>query len=308
MFVSVLTCTRNRAESLRRLLTSFTRLIIPPAVTWEVLIIDNASTDATAAVIASFTNALPIRVVVESTAGVSSARNRGVASAGGDYIIWTDDDCEADENWLAAYVAAFQTHPVAALFAGRIVPVLAPPATPGFAQNLDLLAWLVAARDFGPASLPLSVPEDRLPFGANAAIRAADQRRFLYDVSLGVKHHARMVGEEMAVYRAMLDAGAQGWWVPGAVISHHITAERQTIAYVRAYFAGHGEFGVQRDLLAGTASLSGVLGHHLPRLFAHALLCRLPRLLPRRLWLGRIINWGVHEGAVRYALERLRRS
>jgi glycosyltransferase involved in cell wall biosynthesis len=302
MFISVVTCTRDRAASLARLLASFARLNIPEGVTWEVVIVDNASTDGTAALIDSFAASLPIRRVTEPIAGVAPARNRGVTAAAGDYILWTDDDCEADPNWLAAYAAAFKTYPDAALFAGRIVPVLEEPVTPWFAQNLDQLAWLVAARDFGPADRKLSTLEDILPFGANAALRAAEQRKFGYDPSLGVKLQARMVGEEMKVFRAILESGQTGIWVPAARIDHHITRARQSASYVRKYFFGHGEFGAHRALQAGTATKHSLLLHHAPRAVGNFILYSLCRpILPPRYWLRRLTNLGSHLGALDYA-------
>jgi glycosyltransferase involved in cell wall biosynthesis len=275
---------------------------VPAGLAWEVLVVDNGSRDATADVVAGFTDRLPVRRVVEPVAGLSLARNRGVAAATGDYVLWTDDDCTPQAEWLAAYAAAFERDPQAALFGGCIDPVLATPSPAWFAQNLDMLEWLVAARDFGPAPLPLSIADNRLPFGANAAVRMQEQKRFLYNPALGVSARRRMVGEELDVFRAILNAGGTGWWVPDARIGHQIAAERQTAGYVRAYYRGQGRFGAYRDL-AGGGTAAGVLAYYGPRLVLNWLLYKgLRRVLPARFALRRLMNLGSCEGALSMVL------
>ena len=92
MQISVVLCTRNRAEQLRSTLESATRMRIPDGLAWEFVLVDNGSTDHTADVVADFEGRLPIRRVVETTPGLSNARNCGVAAARGDHNSWTDDD------------------------------------------------------------------------------------------------------------------------------------------------------------------------------------------------------------------------
>src|SRR5688500_3500637 len=96
MQVTVIICTRNRADQLRRTLESAAAVDTPEHVSWELLVVDNGSTDHTPEVVESFSGRLPIRRVSEPEAGLSNARNRGVAEAKGDYICWTDDDVLID--------------------------------------------------------------------------------------------------------------------------------------------------------------------------------------------------------------------
>jgi len=107
MFVSVVVCTRNRADQLGEFLQSAAGLTVPPGLAWELIIVDNGSSDHTAEVVESFASQIPVRCVREDKAGLSNARNRGVDEAKGDYICWTDDDVKLDPKWLSAYVAAF---------------------------------------------------------------------------------------------------------------------------------------------------------------------------------------------------------
>jgi hypothetical protein len=241
--ISVVICTRNRAGPLGVLLESMTRLDIPAGLRWELLIVDNGSTDGTAAVVESFAARLPVRCVREDKAGLSNARNRGVAEALGRYICWTDDDVAIDGGWLAAYAAAFQAHPQAALFGGVIVPKLEGPTPPWFARLLDRwpISDIVAARDFGPEAVPLDFDTGRVPWGANFAVRTAEQRRFAYDPNLGVSPDQRRSGEETQMMFELLGSGAEGRWVPGARVFHLYPVKRQTMAYFHDHYFAIGE-------------------------------------------------------------------
>jgi hypothetical protein len=258
MDASVIVCTRNRADPLARLLASLAAVDRPAGFAWELLVVDNASTAATAAVLQTFAGRLPLVAAAEPRPGLSHARNRGVATARGRYLIWTDDDVVVEPGWLAAYAEAFRSWPEAALFGGKVLPVLEAPVRPWFAACAGELADLLAGRDFGEAPLPLSVAEDRLPFGANFAVRAAEQRHFAYDPELGAAPGRQRVGEETRVIRAILAAGGSGRYVPGAAVRHMIPPARQTVAHVRAYFRAHGETAAMTERPAPARQLAGL--------------------------------------------------
>src|ERR1700679_4292126 len=149
---------------------SIAAMEVPECLAWELVVIDNGSQDRTAEVVESFAGVLPIRRALEPEPGLSHARNRGVAEASGEYVVWTDDDVIVHRDWLAAYAAAFRCHPEAAFFGGRIDPLLEPPTPPWFRDNLDILADLTVKRDFGEHEIVSSQDSDRIPFGANYAV------------------------------------------------------------------------------------------------------------------------------------------
>jgi hypothetical protein len=237
MDISVIICTRNRAASLDRVLASAAEMIIPD-ITWELLIVDNGNGDDVVNVVDRYKALLPVRVVKEPEPGLSWARNCGVMRAKGKHIIWTDDDVILDPHWLLAYSDAFRLRPDAAVFGGKIEPVLTRPCTVWFRENLDILWELAATRDFGPEELPLSVIDGRVPFGANYAVRAIEQRQFLYDVNMGAG--TGKVGEETAVIWSILTSGRTGYWIPGATVYHIISPDRQTTQYVVQRYKAQG--------------------------------------------------------------------
>jgi glycosyltransferase involved in cell wall biosynthesis len=241
--ISVIICTRNRAAQLMNVLESAANLRMPKGLRWELIVVDNGSSDNTAEVAASFRDRLPIRVVREDMAGLSNARNRGVDEANGSYICWTDDDLLLDPNWLEAYASAFRRHPEAAIFGGRIIPVLQSPTPNWFRRFADEwpLTTLLAKRDLGDEVCPLSFEKGAVPWGANFAVRTAEQRQARFEPTLGVSPLQRRLGEESEAIFRIMKAGALGWWVPDSKVRHIIPPQRQTWRYVYDYFLSCGE-------------------------------------------------------------------
>jgi hypothetical protein len=166
-----------------------------------------------------------------------------VAEAGGRYICWTDDDVVLDSGWLAAYWAAFKRHPDAAIFAGRIEPILQAPTPPWFEKLRREwpVSIVLAARDFGEEPCKLDFPTGVIPFGANFAIKTSEQRKVAYEPGLGVSPNHRRVGEEAEAIFRLMSRGAVGWWVPAAKVGHIITTRRQSWDYIYDYAQSHGE-------------------------------------------------------------------
>ena len=236
MFVTVAICTRNRASSLARTLASI-EAARHPACDWEILITDNGSTDGTQQVIADFANRLPIRMQVETKAGVANARNAAVAAATSEYIVWTDDDVVVEPDWLTAYVDSFAAYPSADLFGGRIRPVLEEPVTQWFSQVSPRLEELLAERELGQEPMWITNVA-QVPYGANCAVRKSVQSKFLFDTARGPG--APYFGEETTSFKAILAANHQARWVPASSVRHMISSKRQTLEYVRWWYEGLG--------------------------------------------------------------------
>jgi glycosyltransferase involved in cell wall biosynthesis len=249
---SVVVCTRNRAASLARTLEALARAE-PPRAPWEVVVVDNGSEDDTHEVIARFRERLPLRAVHEARPGVSHARNAGVAAAAGAYLLWTDDDVTVCRGWMRAYERAFEAHPQAAFFGGPI-RLRFEGSPPRWVQEQQVFVRSAfAGLELPTPILPLDAFSRALPFGANMAVRAAEQRAHIFDPALGRQpwRHGVLSGEETSVLKRIAAAGGTGVWLPDADVEHWIPPERQTLDYLRRYYLGMGYLAAWRGLERG---------------------------------------------------------
>lgn len=242
--VSIAICTWNRAALLERTLVSLESLEIPDGVDWEVVVVDNASTDSTGDVIERFAKRLPLRGVRELRQGHSYARNAAVAAIGGDLLVWTDDDVTVERDWIAQYVEAATTQPDVSFWGGTVVPDFQTPPPRWVLENWEVSSRIYALRDW-QGRVP-AVDLKHLPFGANFAIRSDMQQRYGFDPEFGRKGTGMRGFDEVDVFRRMLDAGVQGRWWIAAKLHHFIPTSRLTLDYLQRYYVGQGETLVVR--------------------------------------------------------------
>jgi glycosyltransferase involved in cell wall biosynthesis len=238
MKFSVAICTWNRAALLQRTLESLCQLRLPAGWHWQVVLVDNNSTDETPQVIRDLTSRLPLRSVQEPRQGHSAARNRAVESCDGDVIVWTDDDVEVDPRWLIEYGTTIDRTPEASFWGGPIRPKFLASRPSWLVKNWGVCQGCFAARELGDEAIELTA--DRLPYGANFAVRTPILRRFPFDEKLGRKGDKLIGDDEVDVLQRIIGAGHRGYWVPGAAVHHLIPPERMTLDYVRRYFVGQG--------------------------------------------------------------------
>jgi len=130
MEISVVICTRNRAESLKRTLHRFSEISIPGECAWEIVVVDNRSTDSTRSVIEEFriSSDLNVRYAYEPKRGLSHARNRGLREAKGMIIAFTDDDIIVHNLWISEILSVSRSSEDAAMIFGQTKPYS--PGTP----------------------------------------------------------------------------------------------------------------------------------------------------------------------------------
>ena len=115
-FVTIIIPVWNSPDLIAKCLDAIRRQTYP-ADRFETLVIDNGSTDGTAAVVGRYAFAT---LLSEPKPGSYNARNNGLRHARGDYFAFTDADCVPEPGWLAAAVAAARANPTAGICAGRI--------------------------------------------------------------------------------------------------------------------------------------------------------------------------------------------
>lgn len=229
-FLTVALCTHNHADRLARTLADLAH-VQSPSRPWEFLVIDNASSDSTPALLAATgwrPAGVEVRVIREEKLGLSNARNRALLEARGDYLLFMDDDETPDPAWLSAYEQAMLAHQPDAL-GGRIEVLFEDGARPRWLQD-ELLGFL-GKLDHGEARW---LTERATPiFGGNFAFRRSVFECIgNFDTRLGRKGAANIGGEDTEIYQRLIEHGLRVRWVPEAIIHHRI----QTPKLRRSYF------------------------------------------------------------------------
>ena len=192
----------------------------PPQMTdWEILLIDNNSSDSTRAVVAEFESALPMRYVFEGEQGLSAARNRAIREYRGDLLLFTDDDVVVDRSWVVAYETAAQQFSRAWYFGGRVVPFW-PVGRPRWLkdESLALISGVLVRFHLGDETRAFC-SVDPLPFGASFALRRSTIDMIgEFRCDLGVIGGVPGRGEESEYLTRVRDAGGQGVYVGTAAV------------------------------------------------------------------------------------------
>ncbi len=234
--VSLVIATRNRARILAETLKEL-RCQQVGATRWEVVVVDNGSTDDTPAVLREAAAFLPLVALEEPRPGKNRAMNRALAAVRGDLLLFSDDDVIPDPRWIAEIHAAACRWPGYDVFGGKIL-LRHPPGTP---------EWLCEFGDY-EAGLPRYAPDapegpiDKLPYGPNYAVRAHAMPATRFDESVGPRPGSYPMGSEIELLLRLQRAGATPVYVPSAVVYHVLEAWQLTPWYLarRMFRLGRG--------------------------------------------------------------------
>ena len=269
--ISLIICTYNRRHHLRLALESAAQLTPPPGNGWELLVVDNNSSDGTKECVADFASQskLNVRYVFEEHQGLAWARNRGISEANGDVIVFTDDDVVLDRSWLAEISSAFQRFDCAAA-GGRILPLWEGPEPDWYdARPGSVLRPVVAHFDLGDCA---GIATD-FPYGANMAFRKAVFAQIgLFRTDLGRIGNGRILGEESELMERLVAAGGSIIYVPSAIVHHRVPKARATKAYCRSWYFGKGRTNALAETLPPeTVRYFGIPRYLLPKLLTTTL-------------------------------------
>ena len=244
--ISVIVCTRDRSESLRRTLSSLAQLQTPSGASWELLVVDNNSTDDTAEVVKTFSlsSSFPVRYVFASTKGLSHARNEGIRVARGDIIAFTDDDVTVDSRWLCELRRIFDQFGCMGI-GGKIIPVWTSPKPSWL--NLDgpdpLRSGTVVSFDRGQEPCELR----NSPFGANMAFtRVAFEKHGMFRTDLGCGSPLSL-GEDSEFGERLLAAGDKLVYAPDAIVYHPIPKRRLKKRHFQSHYFNYGRYMARKN-------------------------------------------------------------
>ena len=233
MDVTVAICTRNRAPLLSRTLENLRALDVPAGVEWELIVVNNGSSDDTASVL-SHAHGLPLRALSEPSEGKAYAANRATEEARGALLVWTDDDTRPDAGWLRAYLDL----PDDADFAGGPVqPWFEREPPEWLSQGIDEVALPYALIDLAEERRQLRDHEGLN--GPNFALRTDIARNHHWSPSRG--RHTGFTGDEAELIDRLKRDGCKGYWLPEARVEHWIPAGSMTLDYIAYRYRLHGE-------------------------------------------------------------------
>jgi glucosyl-dolichyl phosphate glucuronosyltransferase len=236
--VSIVVCTYNRAASLRLTLAALDAQLTPPDLVWELIIVDNNSTDTTRSEIERFAGSarVAVRPLFVAAQGLSHARNAGLARSHGNIVGFTDDDVRPAPDWVASVAHGMNEH-AADIIGGRILPAWREPP-PAWLEQRSFFHGALAIMTHPAPRQVLDPSGSPSVWGANMAFR---RKVFdtvgLFDTRRGLVGTKLYRGEEIDLVERAIAAGYRAVYDPSVVVWHRIGPERMRVGYLsRLYF------------------------------------------------------------------------
>jgi glycosyltransferase involved in cell wall biosynthesis len=279
--ISVIISTYNRCGLLRRALGSLDGMTVPLDVAWELVVVDNNSTDETKAVCESFQqrSGRQFQYLFEPRQGKSFALNRAVEQSQGEILAFTDDDIWVDPNWLVEILQTFDRFQCAGL-GGRVVPVWSSKPPKWYvSEGPYSIGGAIPCYDFGDEFMPVKAT----PFGANVSVLGSMFRKhggFRND--LGLFGGIRIGGEDTEFCRRLMNAGELVMYAPTAVVFHPVLEAQTKKSYCQEWHYALGKSIVRREGIPENAlRIFGVPGYMI-RLFLQNCLTWLLNFRPEK--------------------------
>ncbi len=232
--ISLVICTYNRCRYLPEVLQSITQQTFPPS-RFELIIIDNNSTDETASIAREFIarhTELNAIYFFEENKGLSHARNRGITEAQSPIVNYVDDDAVLTTNYLQEMAFFFRTHPQAAGAGGKVIPKFESGNEPVWMSKY--LNGFIGKIDFGQEIL-LFTKAMKYPVGCNMA----------YNKSLllkagGFNNALQFRSDDKYIFQQVKKLSNKVYYVPKACLYHYIDAHRLELTNFKKLFLKTG--------------------------------------------------------------------
>ncbi len=234
---SILICTHNRSPVLAKTLELFlAQLGLEPG--GELVVVDNASTDATPETVSRFPS---IRYVREDRLGLSHARNRAMEVSRGEWLLFVDDDVIPAAGWVSAY-RRFSTEasPNCAFVGGRVYPCYEIDPPPELSEGIQYMQGVWGLAEPGNYHDRILGNDSQFPVGANFGGRREEFLKFRFSPDYGRKGQVLRGFEETLFLKSLVESGKHGRWVKGAEVGHLVPEERMTMNYVARLYEGLG--------------------------------------------------------------------
>ncbi|MCU0538043.1 MAG: glycosyltransferase family 2 protein [Hydrococcus sp. Prado102] len=250
--IAAIICTHNRDNYLGAAIDS---LLAQEYDDFEVLVVDNGSTDSTKSVVESRLHNPQLKYVYEPVLGLSVARNTGAKETTSPILAYLDDDAEASPQWLRVLIEAYNNNEKLAIAGGKVTLIWPDGITPPSWISSDMAAGL-GAYDLGESVVYIDNP-NLTPRGLNYSMR----RTFLeqiggFDANLGRVGKKLLSNEELYMTELALKNGWQVAYLPDALAAHNVAPERVKPDWFlrRSWWQGISE--CYREEVAGRTGIS----------------------------------------------------
>ena len=247
--ISAIICTHNRDDYLGAAIDS---LLAQDFSDYEVIVVDNASTDTTRAVVEARLPHSQLHYVYEETLGLSVARNAGAKAAQGEILAYLDDDAEASVGWLQALMDIYGTDEKVAIAGGKVTLIWPPGRTAPNWISTNMSGNL-GAYDLGDEIVYITQP-GLTPRGLNYSIRADFLEKIGgFDPNLGRVGKNLLSNEELYMTEKALKMGFKVAYLPNALVAHNVAPGRLAPTWFmsRSWWQGISE--CYREQISGKA-------------------------------------------------------
>ncbi len=230
MQITIVLCTYNRQRSLFHALQSLSELEIDAALEYEIVAVDNNSSDQTKGTVESFIKKNShVRYVFEPKQGISNARNAGIANAKGEIILFVDDDVIIDPKMLTNIMHFTKEHDFDAI-GGRVLPLYSPQTPQWIKDCRDILSGPIVCHDYGD-KIKLY---DQTMFPFIGAMMVVKKNVFEelggFKPELGVG--SGLLGEDTEFFIRIRNAGKKIYYNPDLLVWHPVEKSRVRLFYV----------------------------------------------------------------------------
>lgn len=234
--------TYNGATRLPQVLEKLRLQIQTEAINWEILVIDNNSTDNTAQVVQTYqqnwAQPFPLKYLFEPKQGLAFARQCAIAHASGTYVGFIDDDNLPAPDWVAEAFAFGQAQPQVGAYGGQIHGEfeVSPPA------DFKRIQSFLAIRERGSQPHPYKPSSLLLPPGAALVVRREAWCKHVPEqlTLIGRVNGSNLSGEDYEALLYLHKAGWQIWYCPTMHTYHQIPQKRLERDYLIALASGSG--------------------------------------------------------------------
>lgn len=268
MNISVVISTRNRAKRLPSLLDAFARIETPKGLRWDLVIVDNGSTDETFNILRQekAKNRLPLVVLQQPVPGKSRSINYAMERLDSDLVIFADDDMMPEVDWLKTYDRAAKKRLDVSGFTGKILPVWES-EIPNWLKTegeYALPEGVINCRDYGDGEFVLS--KKVIPGGGNTALRKdAFDRLGGFRIDLGPGTNIPLA-EDTEFFTRFLNSGERFYYMSKALMYHYNVPERLTKRYVVNWVRLAGYCQIRGfKALSSVATVGGVPRYLIPQ-------------------------------------------